>query len=185
MSLEKSAYLKVKKGTQLPDFSLSGIDGKSHSPAEWKNARALLIVFMCNHCPYVIPKVAKLVELQKEYGPQGLQIIGINSNNNPDYPEDSFPKMKEFARTKKIDFPYLFDESQETAKAFDARCTPDPYLFDAEKKLVYHGRIDDRHGEPHSAAATNELEEAVKELLETGKCRVDENPSQGCSIKWN
>ncbi len=168
----------------MPDFSLEGIDGKKHSSKDL-NAKAILIVFMCNHCPYVRPKVAKLVELQQKYGKAGLTIIGINSNNNPHYPDDSFENMLPFASEFKINFPYLFDETQEVAHAFDAKCTPDLYLFNSEKKLLYHGRIDNCHEEPHTNKCTNELEEAISELLKTGKCTVPENPSQGCSIKWN
>jgi len=184
IALEKSAYLKFKHGDRIPDFQLIGTDDRIHYSKGF-SGKAILIVFMCNHCPYVKPKVPFLVELQEKYQAAGLQIVAINTNNNPDYPEDSFPKMKAYSKKWNLNFLYLLDEDQQIAKTFDARCTPDSYLFNSEKKLVYHGRIDDQHGEPHSEQDTNELEDAIREVLETGGCTADENPSQGCSIKWN
>jgi len=184
MSLTPSNYSILKKGSLAPTFSLKGIDEKNHSLEEWKEKKALLIIFMCNHCPYVVPKVSKLAELQERYGAKGLQIVGINSNETEDYPEDSFENMKKFAQQKNMNFPYLIDETQETAKAFGAACTPDPFLFDSGQKLVYHGRIDDAHGQAHGKGSTNELEAAIQELLEKGSVSVKEEPSMGCNVKW-
>ena len=179
-----SSYKVLQKGSKAPEFSLKGIDEKKHSLKEFKGKKTLLAVFMCNHCPYVKPKVSKLNELQKKYSSKGLQIIGINSNDTEKYPDDSFEKMKEFAEEKKINFPYLIDETQETAKNYGAACTPDPFLFNEKLELVYHGRIDDAHGESHEKAKTNELEEAVKQLLEGKKITVETLPSAGCNVKW-
>ncbi|MBU1930783.1 thioredoxin family protein, partial [Candidatus Micrarchaeota archaeon] len=176
MSLTPSNYTVLQKGSSAPDFLLKGIDEKNHSIEEFANNKALLIVFMCNHCPYVVPKVPKLVELQQKYGSKGLQVIGINSNESENYPEDSFENMKKFFRTEKINFPYLIDTAQEIAKAYGAACTPDPFLFDAKQKLVYHGRIDDAHGQSSKKASTNELETAIQELLEKGTVSVMEEP---------
>lgn len=184
MSLTPSNYSVLKKGSAAPDFSLIGTDGKTHSLKEFSGSAALLIVFMCNHCPYVIPKVSKLVELHEKYSKKGLQIVGINSNDTRAFPDDSFENMKKFVAGKKIKFAYLFDETQSVARAFGAACTPDPFLFDSKIKLAYHGRIDDSHGAPHSKAATNELENAIAELLEKGKVTIKEHPSFGCNVKW-
>ena len=185
MVLTASSYLKMKQGVKAPDFKLKGIDGKAYSLADFKGRKGLLVVFMCNHCPYVQPKAGKLAQLFDDYAPKGLGMIGINANDAAKYPEDGFGKMKDYAKKFGWKFPYALDESQDTAKAYDAACTPDPYLFDAEFKLVYHGRIDDAHGKPHEEAKTNELEEAVQASL-AGKpvqFRTDV-PSQGCNVKW-
>lgn len=184
MVLTYSSYKVLKRESKAPDFLLQGIDGKKHSPNGFKGAKALLVVFMCNHCPYVQPKVSKLVQLQKDYGAKGLQIVGINSNDPRQYPDDSFESMKEFAKERGINFVYLFDESQETAGKFGAECTPDPFLFDAEQKLAYHGRIDDAHKQEHKFAKTNDLEEAIKQVLAGKEVSAQTLPSMGCNIKW-
>ncbi len=185
MVLTASSYKVLQGGSKAPDFGkLKGIDGKLHSLQEFKGKKALLIVFMCNHCPYVQPKIAKLIELQSLYGKKGLQLVGINCNNIEEYVDDSFEKMKEFVKEKGINFVYLIDESQESAKKFGATCTPDPFLFNEKMELVYHGRIDEAHGKPHETAKTNELEQAIQELLEKGKVSVAPLPSMGCNIKW-
>lgn len=184
MVLTKSNYLTLKKGARAPDFELPDYKGKTHKLSNHKGTQGTLIVFMCNHCPYVIPKAPFLAELEKKYKNQGLSIIGINANDIENYPDDAPEFMKSFATQNGFSFPYLFDESQNVAKAYGGACTPDPFLFDADLKLVYHGRIDDAHGQPHAGARTNELEQAIVELLTTGHATTDENPSQGCNIKW-
>ena len=184
MSLTKSNYLILRKGASAPDFELSDFEGKKIKLAKAKGTKGTLIIYMCNHCPFVIPKAPFLAELEKKYASRGLSIIAINANDVANYPADAPENMKKFARDHHFVFPYLFDESQQVAKAYGAACTPDPFLFDAMMRLVYHGRIDDAHGAPHSTGKTNELENAIKELLEKGTVTVDENPSQGCSIKW-
>jgi len=184
MALTYSSYKALQKESIAPDFFLPSIDGKNYSLKDFKGKKALLIVFMCNHCPYVRPKVAKLAELQSNYAKKGLQIVGINANDVKKFPEDSFENMKKFAKEFKLNFVYLFDESQQVPKKFGATCTPDPFLFNEKMLLQYHGRIDDAHGESHEGSSTNELEEAIIQVLENGKSFVPALPSMGCNIKW-
>ncbi len=184
MVLTPSSYKVLHKGSPAPDFRLKGIDGKTYSLADFKGKKALLIIFMCNHCPYVQPKMPYFAELQRRYGGAGLQVVGINSNDYSGYPEDSPQKMKEYSERFGFGFPYLVDESQETAKAYGAVCTPDPFLFDPSQRLAYHGRFDDAHAKPHSEGKTAEMEEAIKQLLAGADVTVAPLPSMGCSIKW-
>src|SRR3989338_1953963 len=185
MVLTFSSYKVLQKESKAPDFSLPGIDGKTHSLKEFAERKALLIIFMCNHCPYVVPKIRKLVELDAKYGKRGLAVVGINANDTEKYPEDSFDEMKRFAKRWGVKFHYLFDESQSVPKKYGAVCTPDPFLFNEKLELEYHGRIDDAHGKEHEKASTNELEEAIIELLERGKVQKTKPlPSSGCNIKW-
>jgi len=176
MTLTYSSYKKLGKGDSAPEFDLPGIDEKNHS---LEKGKPVLIIFMCNHCPYVIPKFDYFIELQDKY--PGLLVIGINSN---DYPEDSFEKMKEYAEKYSFNFLYVFDENQETAKAYGAECTPDPFLFDGDLKLVYHGRFDDAHAKIHEDGKTSEMENAIKQLLAGEEITVETLPSCGCNIKW-
>ena len=184
MTLTPSNYSVLKKGDSAPEFELPGTDGKKHSLAQYAGKKAYLVVFMCNHCPYVKPNMPYLKELQDRYAGKGLQVFGISSNDTNAYPEDGFEMMKKVSKEKGFGFPYLLDESQGVARAYGAACTPDPFLFDSQKRLVYHGRIDDAHGAPHESAKTNELEEAVKQALEGKKASVKEEPSFGCDVKW-
>lgn len=184
MVLTQSNYTVLKKGSKAPDFNLPGTDGKSHSLAEAEGAKAVLVVFMCNHCPYVKPKMKYLKELYDRHAPKGLAMLGINSNDTQAYGEDDFPHMKQVAKEQGFKFPYLLDETQEVARQYGAACTPDPFLFDSQLKLVYHGRIDDAHQQPHESAKSSELEEAVKQVLEGKKVTVKEEPSMGCNVKW-
>jgi peroxiredoxin len=184
MTLTPSSYKILHKDSAAPDFRLKGADGKEHALSEFKGRKAVLVIFMCNHCPYVQPKMDYFVELQGKYGPMGLQVVGINSNDTQRYPEDGFEKMKEYARKHGFNFPYLLDEKQEVAKAYGAECTPDPFLFDSELKMQYHGRFDDAHGRPHSQGNTAEMEEAIKQLLAGEEVTVQPLPSMGCNIKW-
>mgnify|MGYP001569640786 CR=1 FL=1 len=163
----------IPSGAKAPDFSLLGIDGKNYSLADFKGKKALVIIFMCNHCPYVKACIDRLIALQNEFGTAGAQFVGINANDEKDYPEDGFENMKEFVAERKINFPYLRDETQETAKAYTAVCTPDIFVYDENLGLAYHGRIEN-----------NELAEALKALLAGEKPNKDQKPSMGCSIKW-
>jgi len=182
MTLTYSSYKVLNKGSAAPDFSLKGTDGKNYSLADFKGKKAVLIIFMCNHCPYVVPKFGYFVELQKRY--PDLQVVGINSNDTDNYPEDSFEKMKEYARQHGFSFPYLIDETQEVARAYGAECTPDPFLFDSDLKLRYHGRFDDAHAKAHSEGRTSEMENAVRQVLAGEEVTVESLPSCGCNIKW-
>ncbi len=174
---------KVSIGTLASDFSLVGTDDQEHSLGEFSEAQVLVIVFMCNHCPYVQAIWDRLVALQAKYGEKGVQFVGINPNFNPDYPEDSLEKMKGYYEQYGMNFPYLLDESQEVARAYGAVCTPDIFVYDAERKLSYRGRIDDNWQEP-SAVTKEELAEALDKLVVGEMPSEDQNPSMGCSIKW-
>jgi peroxiredoxin len=183
MTLTPSGYKVLHKDSEAPGFKLPGVDGKEYSLDDFRG-KPLLLIFMCNHCPYVQPKFDYFVELQDRYKEQGLRVVGINANDAGRYPEDSFAKMKEYAEKHGFNFPYLFDESQEVAKAYGAECTPDPFLFDGEMKLRYHGRFDDAHARPHSAGTTSEMEDAIKQVLAGEDVTVETLPSMGCNIKW-
>lgn len=174
----------LKLGSTMPQFALTSVDGKAINSNDLSQKKAVLILFACNHCPYVIPKMDFIVYLQSKYAAMGLQIIAINSNDPNIKPDDSFENMKKISKEKKFNFPYLFDSTQEVAKKFGAVCTPDPFLFNSQFKLVYHGRVDDAHGKTHSEASTNDLEEAISNILSGAPASVKQHPSMGCSIKW-
>ncbi|HEY5714521.1 MAG TPA: thioredoxin family protein [Candidatus Gracilibacteria bacterium] len=181
MAITHSASIPL--GTACPDFALPCTAGHTHSLESFSKSPWLVVIFMCNHCPYVIPVLDKLVDLQHEYKEKGVQLVTICSNDAQTYPADSFENMKALAETKAFPFPYLYDESQAIAKAFDATCTPDIFVYDKNRKLAYHGRINDiERGE--NPATTNDLEEALIQLLEKGTCTGEVRPSVGCNIKW-
>tara|TARA_Y100000031_G_scaffold153184_1_gene197882 strand:+ start:231 stop:776 length:546 start_codon:yes stop_codon:yes gene_type:complete len=178
----KSDYEVLKHGDSAPSFSLSATNGKNYSLESFNGSKALLVIFMCNHCPYVKPKIDELKRITADYKDEGLAVVAINSNEDDNYPEDSFEKMVLMVEEKNMNFVYLRDESQDIAKAYGAVCTPDIFLFDNNFKLVFRGRIDDSHGsEPVNR---HELYEAIDQFLNSGKITVEENPSMGCSIKW-
>lgn len=170
----------LQTGQKAPDFSLKGVDGKKHSLQNF-NAKALLLVFMCNHCPYVHARLGDIIALQEKFK-DSLQVVGINSND-PNYEGEGFENMVRFAKEQKINFPYLFDETQNVARAYGAVCTPDPFLFDTGKKLVFHGRINDAM-EPEQKPRTQVMEINVRKLLNGEKIEKTFDPSIGCSIKW-
>ena len=182
MTLTKSLD-RVKAGDKAPAFNLKGIDGKNYSLSDFKDAKALLIIFMCNHCPYVKAKQQMIIDLQAKYKDQGLVVVGINSNESENYPEDNFDGMVQTAQEKGFNFVYLHDETQEVAKAYGASCTPDPFLFDSEQKLVYHGRLNNQM-EPDDTATEHDMDKAVAAVLAGEKPEKDFVFSIGCSIKW-
>ena len=182
MVLTKSLTM-LKTGCKAPGFSLKGTDGRAHSLPEFKNAKALLVVFMCNHCPYVKPKIETIKNLQAKYKGKGLAVIGINANDAADYPEDSFDGMVKTAKEKNFNFIYLHDETQQVAKSYGASCTPDPFLFDAEQKLAYHGRFDNALEHGQQATEFN-MDESIAAVLAGKKPKHDFLYSIGCSIKW-
>ena len=173
----------LRTGERPPDFSLPCVCGGRHSLNDFSAAKALLIVFMCNHCPYVKAKIWTMKSLHEAYNKMGFELVGINSNDPLEYPEDSFPSMKEFSREHELPFHYLFDETQEVARAYGASCTPDPFLFNEEGKLAYHGRFDDAL-EPGKEPTTRDMAEAIEAVLEGRKPKYDFLYSAGCSIKW-
>ena len=174
---------KLQVGDRAPDFSLVGIDDKRHSLAEYDGYKGLLVIFMCNHCPYVKAKTDALNELYDTYGSSGIAIVGINSNDATDYPEDSFDAMKQTAKEKGFEFDYLVDETQEVARAYGAVCTPDPFLFDANRKLVFHGKIDDAPS-PDDTASEKTMIKNIAKMLRGEQIENGFDPSIGCSIKW-
>ncbi len=176
-------------GASAPDFRLRACDGRIVSLSDFKESRALLVMFICNHCPYVKHVRAELARLGRDYGPKGVGIVAINSNDIANYPEDSPAKMAEEARDAGYTFPYLFDETQEVAKAYSAACTPDFFVFDGTKRLVYRGQLDDSR--PTSSSGGNALplngadvRRALNAVLEGRAVAGQQKPSIGCNIKW-
>ena len=171
-------------GTKAPQFRLPDPHGKWVSLDDFKDAPALLVVFMCNHCPYVKHIQSKLAEVAKEYQAKGVGVVGINSNDVASYPDDRPEKMAEEIKQVGYTFPYLYDESQEVAKAYRAACTPDFYLFDRERRLVYRGQFDDSrpgNGRPVTGA---DLRAALDAVLAGRSVPGNQRPSLGCNIKW-
>ena len=170
-------------GTPAPAFSLPGVDGETRSLDSFADAELLVVVFTCNHCPYAIACEDRLIAIQNDYRDKGVQLVAINPNDDEKYPDDSFEKMKERAASKGFPFPYLRDESQEVARAYDAACTPDIFVFDRDRKLLYNGRIDDNWQRPDEVTR-NELRELLDAALEGKTVDFEHTPSMGCSIKW-
>ncbi len=170
-------------GTAAPPFSLPNVDGTTRSLESFSDAKLLVVVFTCNHCPYAIASEDRLIELQKDYEARGVQIVAINPNDADNYPADSFAQMKVRAAEKHFNFPYLRDESQEVARAYDAACTPDIFVFDAERKLLYNGRIDDNWQKPNQVTH-HDLRAVLDAALEGRTVDFEHVASMGCSIKW-
>jgi peroxiredoxin len=173
-------------GSPLPDFRLPGVDGRDWAPSDFQNQRALLVLFMCNHCPYVIAVQDRLNALARTYGPQGFGMIGINSNDTVRYPADSFEAMKVRSAEQGFLFPYVWDQTQDTARAFDAVCTPDPYLYEKTPEgfvLRYRGRIDDSWKDPKQVKRP-ELAWAIEAILAGNRPEQTQVASMGCNIKW-
>lgn len=171
-------------GTKAPHFSLPDIKGNIVSLGDFAEAPALLVVFMCNHCPYVKHILSDLVRLVKEYQTKGIAVVGINSNDCANFPEDSPKMMAKIAKKAGFTFPYLFDETQEVAKAYCAACTPDFFLFDKERKLVYRGQMDDSRPGSNIPVTGLELIKAMNAVLAGRQVGAEQKPSMGCNIKW-
>ncbi|MBS1515398.1 MAG: thioredoxin family protein [Bacteroidetes bacterium] len=170
--------------TPLINFNLKGTDEHFYSTEDFKDREILVIIFMCNHCPYVKAVVKRFARFQENYSSKGVQLIGINPNDVSTYPQDSFENMKKFYEEYKMNFPYLIDETQETAQAYGAVCTPDIYLYDVNRILKYRGRFDN-NWKDESNVTQNDLEMVTEMILE-GKSisSIEQIPSMGCSIKW-
>lgn len=171
-------------GWPAPDFALPGVDGETHTLQSVRGSRGTLIVFICNHCPYVKAVIDRLVRDASELQELGIGVAAISANDAAQYPEDSFDNMKEFARQRGFTFPYLYDESQEVARAYGAVCTPDFFGFDKELGLQYRGRLDASRKEAGPPDLRRELFEAMRQVAESGEGPIDQVPSMGCSIKW-
>jgi peroxiredoxin len=170
-------------GMPAPMFSLPGVDGKTRTLADCRGPKGLLVMFICNHCPYVKAVRDRLIREANELQPLGIGVVAISSNDPSDYPEDSFDNMKKVAKEFAYPFPYLFDETQEVAKAYGAVCTPDFFGYSANLKLQYRGRLDES-GRQAVPNARRELFEAMKQIAQTGRGPAEQVPSMGCSIKW-
>jgi len=173
----------ISLGAKAPDFDLADPAGDRYTLSSFADAKALLMVVMCNHCPYVIHLADRLAELAKQYQAKGAAVIGINANDVANYPDDSPAKMAEEIKKRGYPFPYLYDETQELAKALCAACTPEFYVFDADQRLVYHGQFDDTRpgqGEPTGA----DVAAALDAVLAGEAVSADQKPSAGCSVKW-
>ena len=175
------SVILLKTGDVAPEFSLKGIDGNIHSLNDYSK-KGLLVVFMCNHCPFVKAKIEAIKEIHNKFK-DDISIVGINSNDSVKYPDDDFESMKNVAKEKGLEIDYLVDETQEIAKKYGAVCTPDPFLFDSEKKLVFHGRIDDAMN-PEAEVTEKVMINNIEKFLSGQKIEKDFDPSIGCSIKW-
>lgn len=173
-------------GTVAPDFSLVSVDGQTYSLESFPEAQAFLIVFMCNHCPYVIHIADYFASLASEYQQKGVAVIGISSNDVSKYPQDSPEQMVHEAEARGYTFPYLYDETQGVAKAYRAACTPDFFVFDAEKKLVYRGQMDDSRPKTEDPKPLTgaDLRRALNAVLAGTAVPAEQTPSLGCNIKW-
>jgi len=174
---------KLKIGSKAPDFNLLGVDNKFYSLDSFADKKILIVIFSCNHCPYVQAYEQRIISIQKEFSEKGVQIVAINSNEDKNYPEDSFDQMIKRSNEKQFNFPYLRDETQEVAKAYGATHTPEIFLFDQERKLRYHGKIDDNWKEPEKVKYQY-LRKAIEEVLEGKEVSIPETFSIGCTIKW-
>ncbi|MDR2164076.1 MAG: thioredoxin family protein [Zoogloeaceae bacterium] len=167
-----------------PDFSLPGVDGCSHTRASARGPRGLLVMFLCNHCPYVKAILDRLIRDCGDLRAEGIGSIAIMSNDAGAYPEDAFPNMKALAGRMDFPFPYVYDETQAIARAYDAVCTPDFFGFNADLRLQYRGRLDASQRKPAPPDARRELFEAMREIARTGRGPREQTASIGCSIKW-
>ncbi len=172
-------------GTLMPEFSLTdAVTGKQVTHRDFPKATATLVVFICNHCPFVIHVREELPRLAEDYSPHGVGFIAINSNDVDKYPQDGPKHMKELAMGQGWTFPFLFDDTQNVAKAFNAACTPDFFLFDSDRKLVYRGQLDDSRPSNDVPITGRDLRAAIDTLLSGGSASEKQKPSMGCNIKW-
>ncbi len=175
----------LQLGTEAPDFSLiDAVSGRAMSLADFAGERALLVMFICNHCPFVVHVRGEFVRMQEDYGARGLAIVAINSNSIETHPQDGPRHMKELAGREGWRFPFLFDRTQEVARAYRAACTPDFFLFDSGRRLVYRGRLDASRPGNDVAVSGGELRAAVEAVLSGSPVSADQRPSIGCNIKW-
>ncbi len=182
----RTASTMLKLGTTAPQFSLTNIDGTDISLDNFKDVKGLVVMFICNHCPYVKHLADHIAIFAKEFQDKGIGFVGISSNDVENYPQDSLEKMKEEAALRGYTFPYLIDESQEVAHAYNAACTPDFFLFDSQHRLVYRGQYDDSRPKQENAEpiSGSDLRAAIEAVLEGRPVSETQKPSIGCNIKW-
>lgn len=171
-------------GAPAPDFSLPGVDGKVWTRDDCRGEKGLLVMFICNHCPYVMAVRERIIRDVRELQALGIGCVGIMSNDTVNYPDDSFENMKRISEEHGYPFPYLFDESQEIARAYGAVCTPDFFGYDSGLGLQYRGRLDESRKETAPPDVRRDLFEAMRQVAETGRGPAEQIPSIGCSIKW-
>lgn len=175
----------VPLGTKAPDFNLRDtISGQMVSLDDLKSDTGLVIMFICNHCPYVKHIQEEIVKISREYQQKGMNFVAISSNNVEDYPEDGPEEMQKLARKLGYTFPYLYDESQSVARSYDAACTPDFYVFDKELKLVYRGQLDSSRPGNEKPLTGEDLRNALDDMIKGMPVSPEQIPSQGCNIKW-
>lgn len=175
----------VPLGTKAPDFNLPATNFNDFfTYKSIKGTKGTLVMFICNHCPYVLHVIDEIVMIANDYRVQGIGVVAISSNDVSNYPQDSPDKMADFALENKIDFPYLYDKTQEVAKAYEAACTPDFYLFDSQDKLIYRGQLDDSRPGNGIPVSGSDLRGAIDSILYNRKIDESQKPSLGCNIKW-
>ena len=180
-----TASTMLPLGTKAPEFDLPDTEsGDIVSLSDFKDATALLVVFMCNHCPFVMHILDKFVELADGYQAKGVAVVGISSNDISSYPQDSSEQMVELAKEAGFTFPYLFDEDQTVALAYHAACTPDFFLFDRDRRLVYRGQLDDSRPGNGIPVTGSDLTAAIDAVLQGKNVTIKQKPSIGCNIKW-
>ena len=180
----KTASTMLELGTTAPDFSLRNVDGATVSLSDFANAPALVVVFMCNHCPFVQHIAGELADFAREYQGKGAAVVGINPNDVSTHPEDSPEQMVHEVESRGYTFPYLYDGTQEVAKAYRAACTPDFFMFDQERKLVYRGQFDSSRPDSGIPVTGEDLGKALDALLAGQPIPQDQTRSIGCNIKW-
>ena len=171
-------------GKLAPDFRLPATDGKTYSLSNIAGEKGTVVVFICNHCPYVKGVAGRLIADAKALAKEGIRFVAISSNDVAAFPEDSFPMMKEFAAEHSLPFPYLFDETQEVARAYGAQCTPDFFGLNVDRVIAYRGRLDERKKDPPPPGAKRELLDAMRMVAKTGEGPAEQIAAVGCSIKW-
>ena len=171
-------------GAPAPDFKLLGVDGQRWTLADCRGEKATLAMFICNHCPYVLAAIERIITVCNELAPLGMQAVAIMPNEVENYPDDSYENMQRFAQLHKFPFPYIYDETQKTAHAYGAVCTPDFFGYNAKLELQYRGRLDESRPSLPKPNAKRELFEAMKQIVETGEGPKEQFASVGCSVKW-
>lgn len=180
----KTASTMLPLGTPAPDFSLLNVDSKTVSLADFADAKALVVIFMCNHCPFVKHLADALADFGRECQAKGVAVVGISSNDVANYPDDSPEQMVHEAENRGYTFPYLYDEDQSVARAYKAACTPDFYVFDGDKKLAYRGQFDASRPGNDIAVTGDDLRNAVDAIVAGDAVPEPQMPSIGCNIKW-
>ncbi|MDZ7644642.1 MAG: thioredoxin family protein [Woeseiaceae bacterium] len=182
--MAKTESRMLELGTPAPDFSLPDPDGKTHSLQDARDADACLVMFICNHCPFVKHVRAQLADIGRDYGKRNVAIFAINSNDAETHPDDAPDKMREEAKRHGYTFPYLVDEDQSVARAYQAACTPDFFLFDGDRRLAYRGQLDDSRPGNDEPVDGHDLRAALDAVLAGKTPATDQRPSIGCNIKW-